>query len=455
MAKVSEYRLPPTSEDYTFQPWTTFENEGTIDGTYEVIDQLYLGQFGYQQHEGFDQRLHLVYGDQKTISLIRTVKKERQDATLVYDQYGWLLPIPGLFHWRTNYMDMLHDLYSGSENAAIPSTLYHNKNYLGMIQGHQSPFHHKEAVALRAFDARVTALYYESLPTGISTAHKENVDRYIKQCGPAGFLRAVNKIQSTIFNCREQFDSEQSTFDHEYAAHAKFLQQMEVYKSLKHAIKCADIGIIKRILARCCLLFQGSNKPKYTHLSLYMTWLTHTPAADEVLRRAILANGLVNLSGKATSWFEIDRLNEFFNLDMKILLATRRTSSLEITSLFQRTALTASYCTDLRSAIEKLFGEYTNGRHQAKDVSEDVRNLAWEIHNSKSIHKYIKGRESAFKPPDIVNRGRALLYKTVGQFNKQVAEGQWTEEYELTEDITSTPIAAISEYVTQDDDMQD
>jgi hypothetical protein len=53
-----------------------------------------------------------------------------------------------------------------------------------------------------------------------------------------------------------------------------------------------------------------------------MTWLTHTPVADEVLQRAILANGLINLRGDSTSWFEIDWLNEFFNLDMKTLLAT-------------------------------------------------------------------------------------------------------------------------------------
>jgi hypothetical protein len=86
---------------------------------------------------------------------------------LAYDQFGWLLPIPGLFHWYINYIDMIHDLYLGAEKAVLPLTLYHNKNYLSMVQGNKSPFHHKEEVALCVFDVRITACYYENLPNGI------------------------------------------------------------------------------------------------------------------------------------------------------------------------------------------------------------------------------------------------------------------------------------------------
>jgi hypothetical protein len=61
-------------------------------------------------------------------------------------------------------------------------------------------------------------------------------------------------------------------------------------------------------------LFHESDKSKYTFLSLYMTWLTQTNAAAKELQDAILANGLVNQRGTNDSWFEMDRLNEFFNL---------------------------------------------------------------------------------------------------------------------------------------------
>jgi hypothetical protein len=62
---------------------------------------------------------------------------------------------------------MIHNLYLGAEKAALPSMLYHNKNYLSMVQGNKSPFHHKEEVALHAFNTKITACYYENLPNGI------------------------------------------------------------------------------------------------------------------------------------------------------------------------------------------------------------------------------------------------------------------------------------------------
>jgi len=90
-----------------------------------------------------------------------------------------------------------------------------------------------------------------------------------------------------------------------------------------------------------------------------------------------LANGLVNLRGTNNGWFKIDRLNEFFNLQMKVLMVIRRTSIIDTAELFRGTALTASYYTDLKVVIEAVFGEYSNARHQIKDVSREVRYLAY------------------------------------------------------------------------------
>jgi hypothetical protein len=322
-----------------------------------------------------DGPLWLVLGDQKTVSLVRTVQKERQEAGHRYDQCNWLLPIPGLFHWRTNYVDMIHDTYSGSGYAATESTLYHNKNVLGYIQGHKSPLHHKEEVATRAFDARVTACFYRSLPAQVRPADHNQVDNYIRKLSCATFMKKIDEIREYIFLAKEQSDP----VGEEFLAHARFLQQMETDKTLKLAIKLGDIGLIKEVLARCCLLFHGSGQSKYAFLSLYMTCLTQTGAADKVLQVAILANGLVNLRGAKDSHFEMDRLNELLNLEFRTLVALRRASTMEICELFCRAALTASYCTGLKVDFESTFGEYSNGRHKAEDASTEVRNLAFQI----------------------------------------------------------------------------
>src|SRR6266404_5410320 len=124
---------------------------------------------------------------------------------------------------------MVHKVYSGSGHAALESTLYHNKNYLGCIQGHKSPFHHRE-VALKAFDARVTAMFYHLLPSHVLA--KERVDNYIKKLRPESFLKFVRDLRCSLFKAEEQFslkskkEPEKSpVIDYEFSAHAKFVQQ--------------------------------------------------------------------------------------------------------------------------------------------------------------------------------------------------------------------------------------
>lgn len=124
-------RLPPRKTPYYgLGPIT--ENEGTINGTYAVIRNIFINQLGYNPDTDFDGPLRLVYGDQKTV-LVQVVKKEQAEAALPYDKGNWLLPIPGLFHWRTNYIDTIHELYSGMEVAADETTLYYNKNFMGCV----------------------------------------------------------------------------------------------------------------------------------------------------------------------------------------------------------------------------------------------------------------------------------------------------------------------------------
>ncbi len=72
---------------------------------------------------------------------------------------------------------------------------------------------------------------------------------------------------------------------------------MEICKTLKCAIKYADVDHIKRALDQCCLLVHRSSQSKYSFLSLYMTWLTQTDVTEKPLQSAIPANELINLRG--------------------------------------------------------------------------------------------------------------------------------------------------------------
>lgn len=416
------------------------ENEGTLRGTISVIDKIFQPQLGLQAPADFAGNIYLVYGDQKTVSLINSVKRDRKDSRNTYGRYGWLLPIPGLFHWRMNFIDMIYDLYSGPDTGWAPlSTLRHNRLFMCYVQGHKTPFHHKEELAMRSFEARIMAMFYNRIRPSCRCNDRSEVDRYIAKLSPSTFVDHVEAIRETVFKTEpapeseldEELDEEEekagagaesqttSTVDQEFIAHCRFIQQMETYLSLKYAIKYADIGIIERIFARSCLLFHGSKKRNYAHLSLYMTWLTHTAAASPELRTALLANGLVNLRGAKDGWFEMDRLNEFFNLQMKNLMIARRSSSQSPDQLFRQVALTSNYSTQLRSSWEDAFGKYSNGRHQMKDASEDVYRLAYELHAKNSVRQFVRGRETEFMPRDTVNLSVGnILYNNIEKFNE-------------------------------------
>ena len=60
-------------------------NEGTLDGSYEVVESIYKHQFQLDNTE-FDNRLFLVFGDQKTSLLIRSIQAEQVDISAVYNR---------------------------------------------------------------------------------------------------------------------------------------------------------------------------------------------------------------------------------------------------------------------------------------------------------------------------------------------------------------------------------
>ena len=132
---------------------------------------------------------------------------------------------------------------------------------------------------------------------------------------------------------------------------------------------------------------------------------------------------------------------------MKTIMATRRSSTQQLHDLFRRVALTASYCSDLKSVLETSFGVRSNGRHQVKDASEDVYRLAYELFKTRSVAKFTRGRESAFKPIDILNHAIGdPLFKKVEKFN----DSQFGDKN--LENATIAPIAELDDIQGEDSD---
>jgi len=450
-------------------------NEGTTKGTYDVLETIFVEQF-HREPKDFEEILTLVYGDQKTASIIRGIKNEWREAPSAYDSHRWILPLSAFFHLRQTFLWMIQKLHFGGEARSkddrgrrdTPSTLYHNMNFWNRkdISANHAPLHLLEELVLHSFEARIIAqLYVRLQKREINIENEDTINDYIRHLTIADYVSLINEVYAEAFskdvqqpskakeaakndlekarkdakkrdkalraarlNSNANVTGAQSSaptstpvavfnvnglglstsiqtnvqsaaaditattpteiqFDEEFLNHIHFMQQAETYFTLKYAIKHADVGLIERVIHRCCAYFSGSNHSNYAFEMLNFQRLLATEAASPELKQAILANSLVNLQGKEDTWFEIDLLNELLNLSLKEILWTRRNSTFSLNLLFERCALTASYTGELRTCIERLFGERTNANHTDKEHAVDLRNLVYEMSKDSMIRR--------------------------------------------------------------------
>jgi hypothetical protein len=106
-------------------PFDESSNAGNINVLRNIFQQQNrLGD------DAFAERLFLIYGDQKTVQRLRTIKKRREDAISPYDSFKWLLPVPALFHLKMNYSKMIITAHYGTEDGVIDqSSLRHSKDF--------------------------------------------------------------------------------------------------------------------------------------------------------------------------------------------------------------------------------------------------------------------------------------------------------------------------------------
>lgn len=239
-----------------------------------------------------------------------------------------------------NLIDLIHDAFDAEgKTPYTPASLFENIHFMGIARGRECPFHQKEDSATRVFFAKVLAMFYDRSQGVCDVKDPHEIETHISSLSPNTLLTIIDDISVCVFNpdgleplppARDQPD----TRDLLFTQHARFIDMMIVYLTLKHAIKNGDIGLLTRCFARTAVILNGSKKKKYAYLSLYLEWLTRTQATSEPLKKAILGNGLVNITGKGDSWFEIDRFNEFLNLKLKLKMRARRTSTESLDDLF-------------------------------------------------------------------------------------------------------------------------
>ncbi|KAI9780358.1 MAG: hypothetical protein M1839_006781 [Geoglossum umbratile] len=392
-------------------PFDESSNTGSINVLRNIFQQQYrLGD------DAFTERLFLIYGDQKTVQCLRTIKKRREEAISPYDSFKWLLPVPALFHLKMNYLKMIITAHYGTEDSATDqSSLRHSKEFWNhrKVRPRKADFFVLEEFVIHNYQARFVAALWEHLrrnKLGVGEDGQESIENQIQQQDPKSLHKLIDFLRLKLIDT----PSHQCT-DRELRNHILFVQHAKTYLLLKHAIKHADIGLISHAVDRCGIYFHGSKQHKYAYEMLYLKRLISTPAATKPLQRTILANSLINLRGQPDSSFETDRLVELHNSKMKDIIRTRHTSSITLDYLFEHCSLNSSFLKDLQCHVEYIFSVRVDSKHSTKSSQYDVVTLAAEL--QKYSIKFRPNQSTANEAPDLNTRGVTQLLEAIRRFN--------------------------------------
>ncbi|RTE68120.1 hypothetical protein BHE90_017503 [Fusarium euwallaceae] len=335
-------------------------DESTNVGNLNVLANIFEEQYKLPE-DVFQERLFLIYGDQKTTQRIRTVKSRRSRSARAVDGLRWALPVPALFHLRMNYLYMLSRVHFGAAGDGSKATLYYAANLWIRkgIQKKKADFYSLEQLVIHSFQARICAIMWSTLAALDLGRTESDIRNILRSYDTVQINELVDKIvESYIFDARY-------TKNLEVRNHILFLQQSQNYLTMKHAIKHADLGLLLRSIRRSAVYFHGSGQHKYAYEMLYFLRLTTTEAASPELQRAIMANSLVNTVGADDSWTAVVRPSP--------------------SNISENCALNTEFFRSLAENMESFLDMGHNGKHPDKSVARDIIIMAEALTDSGSI----------------------------------------------------------------------
>ena len=454
---------------------TVPEDESTVAGNLAILQNIIQDQCGLSRaddDEFFQHGLRLCYGDQKTWARLWTIVKAGREHDLPgYAQMKWLCPVPALFHLRMCTLKVIHQQFylppknepqneddeqqdkqapqpessrqqskKTTKTKKPPPKIWRTTHsFLQMAAGFwkrkrisdakNNEFYALEEFIIHSFDARILVAYWQRLLKGLKRADgstftlndisKLRVDELMEKVkiaeaklDKAGFEGILEEIHADIFMVMPA-DEE----DPEYSNHLQFLQMVRPYLLLKSAIHFGDVGYISRAIDLLCIYFNGSRAKNYSMLTLWWAHHTHTDAAADELKRAILANSLVNTTGRYGGFKEIDLFNEHLNKEIKETLRNRAGSSFTFSYVMRYASINSPFFHWLRSSINELFGVYSSGRHYSKDAAPDIEAYAQLLREDSFRSRGKDVRPYTYRVEDLLLLGAKHINTKVDAYN--------------------------------------
>lgn len=406
------------------------KDESTTTNNVYILEHLYRNQFGLDPEAAvYNTQLRFIYGDLKTVKRILAVKAIRNEtAENSFDQYVWLIPGLSLWHPRLNLLRLIHAIHWGGSSPADPTTLQYAADRWDRSRVIEpNDFQALEDLIVHSYRARIVAIWMRyGKSTSLDASRLENTIPWLRTQNRRAWLSVVDTIRRQIHPAPDTTEDGSGSPDiygpdEQWRNHQYFCAYTETYLLLRYAIKYADIGLLRRALRECTIMFQAecSGTPNYARELLRLSHLTDSPASTAELQQAVLVNSLVNTHSKVGYSFETDRLLELLNNTLKAFQSERSYFSKNSDQLLEHWALNGPYLLDLKDEIERTFGKITSGAHPSKPAAEDIFSMAQQL-SKKSVVQSSGPHYSAYRTVSLHRAGLEKLSANVFRYKEDV-----------------------------------
>jgi hypothetical protein len=382
----------------------------------------------------FETGLMLAAGDLRTVLRMKSIKSVGlETAALPFDRYQWLLPIPGLWHLKFNMLQLLSTVHKRAGQQTDISSLQYALDKWDrkrLITG--EAFKDLEELIIHCYYSRVVGLLMVEHRKIMKDSDPDKFKEYM-------YTRTVEEWKCLLSNIHGQIHPDPVTLDEEcehdevWANERRFCAHVETYILLNYAIKHGDLGLLRRALVECAIMFQApqGHKGSYASALLGILHMVDSNAADTILQDAILTNCLDNLRGEEDSNLAKDLLLEILNGEIKGHKKARDSSTKEPSDLIDQCALSGQIAQYNKLEIEKTYYSLQDGRHPLKPAEDDVTALAWELasHTLRPRRETKAARYAIHVSPDLFAEGIKTLEANISAYNKQARSGvEWEGE---------------------------
>ncbi|RDX50743.1 hypothetical protein OH76DRAFT_1348447 [Lentinus brumalis] len=417
-------------------------DESSITGNAQVMDAMFR-ELGFDPgSEEFAATVRPVFGDQLSISRLRSLINNRAGHESPANSYAYAIFGPGLFHHQMALTHGIMETHFGDSEGALrnPTSLaFFNtvvdrkpivvtslppyrqcRDLIFIILSAALPLCLHEVSGAEDFDEYTANVTFDELRSHISRTYDllwsprvVTVLRRARADELAERVRAhADEPDYDPLTDTEKLKSGDMVFENM----ALLLRDALIAREFTDAIKGGYSGRIVSCLKVLTLMYRGSGRVKYAHELLHLVHnLVHV--WPKPIRDVVLKNWLVNPTGRPNSWVPVDLMQEHNNFWTKAshMRCNASWHWLKIVSpcisLFRKIAL----------QMNARFGARLGNKHSTPGLERDIASLQNSMRTNSVFQKtpgrILRGVKNG-EVPNVIASGLKQLYGPLAEYNK-------------------------------------